>query len=242
MEQNLINEVNKNLEVQNNLQLAKVQNKFLESNLGQVINGGVDLGLKVLLPDYLEEEVIEIKDVLLQEGFSSAVKTAINQAVEFGKDIIGIFNGEFKNVQQAKAAIKEGGLITDISRIIDNLIGKAEEKNLINSTVGNIVKTGKEIIIDILNKNVDTNLENQMKSVEKLNTYIKNWNKGYEKQDFKEMEKEYKKIEKELKNLMPLESLINETRQVENIHNLIKNNGKNFNISQYEIEAAQKLI
>jgi len=55
------------------------------------------------------------------------------------------------------------------------------------------------------------------------------------------MDKTYKKLETELKKVIPLESTINEARQVENLHNLIKNNGKNFNISQYELELANKL-
>ena len=60
--------MNNNLEINNNINLknSKVQDvtyenqkSFLETNLGQVINGGIDLGLKALLPDIIEDEVIE---------------------------------------------------------------------------------------------------------------------------------------------------------------------------------------
>ena len=41
---------------------------------------------------------------------------------------------------------------------------------------------------------------------------------------------------------MPLESTIKRAREIENIHNLIKNNGKDFNLSIDQIELAKKLV
>ena len=55
------------------------------------------------------------------------------------------------------------------------------------------------------------------------------------------MEKEYKKMEMNLKELVPLENTLKNARQVETLHQLIKNNGQNFNISEEEIELAEKL-
>ena len=55
------------------------------------------------------------------------------------------------------------------------------------------------------------------------------------------MEKEYKNIKTELKGLVPIENTINNARAIENLHNLIKNNGQNFNLTQEEIELANKL-
>ena len=56
------------------------------------------------------------------------------------------------------------------------------------------------------------------------------------------MEKQYKKIERELQNVMPLENVLKKARVLENLHNLIKNNGKNFNLSSEELELANKLV
>ena len=55
------------------------------------------------------------------------------------------------------------------------------------------------------------------------------------------MEKEYKKIEKEYKNLIPIENTINDIRKIEKLHNLIKNNGQNFELTQDEKELIEKL-
>ena len=54
------------------------------------------------------------------------------------------------------------------------------------------------------------------------------------------MEKEYKKIEKSLNKAIPIENLLKETRKIEVIHNLIKNNGNNFEITEEENELIDK--
>ena len=85
-------------------------------------------------------------------------------------------------------------------------------------------------------------MTSQIESIEKIDNYINKWNEYYNKQDFTNMQRQYTKIEKELKNIVPLENTINKARVVENLHNLIKNNGRNFNLSNEELELANKLI
>ena len=56
------------------------------------------------------------------------------------------------------------------------------------------------------------------------------------------MKKAYKNIENYLNKTIPLENTIKEARKIENMHNLIKNNGKNFDISPEEKILAEKLV
>ena len=42
------------------------QNKFLQTTLGKVINTGIDIGLRGVMPDMIEDQIIEIKNVLLK--------------------------------------------------------------------------------------------------------------------------------------------------------------------------------
>ena len=74
-----------------------------------------------------------------------------------------------------------------------------------------------------------------------MNQYINEWKNAFENKDFNVMEKQYKKIEKELKELAPIENTINQARTIENLHNLIKNNGQDFNLTKEQIELAKKL-
>ena len=243
--------MNNNFEINNNINLEnrksqevtyENQKSFLETNLGQVINGGIDLGLKALLPDIIEDEVIEIKDSILTDGFSAGIKTAINNVVDMGKSVLGIFTGKFENMSQVKSVIEKGGLIDSISDVLDWGINKAKENDLIEKNTANLIKKGKNTILNTVNNNIENNLTSQMESVEKVDKYIEKWNEYYKEQDFTNMEKQYNKLENELEKIMPLENTITKARVVENLHNLIKNNGKNFNLSKEELELANKLI
>ena len=81
----------------------------------------------------------------------------------------------------------------------------------------------------------------QGNEINKFETSINEWKKAYENKDFDLMEKEMKNINKYLEKIMPLENIIKEARIVENIHSLIKNNNKNFEINEVELEAANVL-
>ena len=145
-------------------------------------------------------------------------------------------------MSQIREAIKKGGLIDSISDVLDWGINKAKDKNLINKNTAKIIKKGKNKILNTIDNNIENNMTSQIESIEKIDSYINKWNEYYNKQDFTNMQRQYTKIEKELKNIVPLENTINKARVVENLHNLIKNNGKNFNLSNEELELANKLI
>ena len=84
-------------------------------------------------------------------------------------------------------------------------------------------------------------MANQEKNIEKLETYSENWEKYYNNKDFEGMQKEYNKIQEKLKETMPIEKTIKNARVIETLHKLIKNKGKNFDLSTEELELAKKL-
>ena len=134
MEELLNNNEKNNLYLSNNIEqekLEKEQNSFLQTNLGRAINGGIDLGLRVLLPNFIEDEVISIKDSLITEGFSAAISTAIEEATNLGKSAMGLITGTFENISQVNKAIKKGGLIDTISDILDTGISWAQKHGYI---------------------------------------------------------------------------------------------------------------
>ena len=253
MQTNLLEEnINELLEnnIQNNLQslesnndvTVEKQNSFLESTLGKAINTGINLALRAVLPDLIESQVIEVKDVLLSQGLQEGIKTIVNSAVDLGKSAIGIFTGKFENISQVQAAVKNGGILDSTSQLLNKVIDEARKNKLINSNVATMLKRGKTMILEGVNNNIEDLMTSQIKSIEKIGKYSENWNKFYQNKDFGGMQIEYKKLETELKNVIPLEQTLKNARQIENIHNLIKNNGKDFNISEEELELAKKLV
>ena len=225
----------------NNLNLETEQNTFLSSTLGKVVNNAIDIGLRYALPDLIEEEVIEVKDALIKNGLNAGIQTAVDNIVNLGKSAKGIITGNFQNVSQIKKAVEDGGLIDTVSDVIDFATNKAKDAGIINSTISSLIKGGKNSILNNVSSSIEKELVNQEKNIEKIEKYSQNWKEYYENKDFDGMQKEYKKIQEKLKEVIPIEETIKEARIIETLHNLIKNNGKNFDVSKEELELVQKL-
>ena len=217
------------------------QKSFLESDIGKGVNAAIDIGLKALLPNFIENEVIDIKNAILENGFKEGLKEAINSGIDIGKSISGIVTGNFENISQVEMAVKKGGILDKISDVLDYSINIANKKDVINNNVSSILKQGKNSIINAVSDKIEERLTNQVKSVEKLEKYCENWNKYYEQKDFDKMEKTYKNISKYLKETIPIENIIKEARKIENLHNLVKSKNEDFEVSPEQLELAEKL-
>jgi len=236
----LANNLDNNLLTSSNVTLEE-QKGFLDSTLGKVINTGLDAGIRFLLPDLIEEQVIDVKDAIINNGFKAGVEEAISSAVDMGKSVIGIFTGKFENITQAENAVKSGGIIDGISDALDYALNLCSKFGKIPNAICSVIKGGKDAILDTISNNIEEEFKNQVSSVEKINSYMQNWKNSYNNKDLDGMEKEYKKLEKELEKTLPIENTIKEARNIENIHILIKNKG-NFNLSNDELELAKKLV
>lgn len=238
-----INNLEKNNEInlKNNLTNEQEQKSFLETTLGKVINTSVDIGIRALLPEFVEDQVINIKDNLLKYGLKDGIKETIDDAIDLGKSAIGIITGNFESISQMQNAVQSGGLIDGMSTLLDTVIDKVKSAGLINNTVARTIKQGKNVILNNVENNIEKTFNEQNVSIENINKCVNNWKKYFEQRDFDSMQKEYNKIEKQLKNIAPLEKTIDAARSVEILHNLIKNNEKNFDLTQEQLALAEKL-
>ena len=234
-------EKNNNLDVENNLTVEKEQKGFLESTLGKTINAAVDIGIRALLPDFIDEQIINIKDNLLEYGLGDGIKKTIDDAIDLGKSAIGIFTGDFENISQMQSAVKNGGLIDGVSSLLDTVVDKVSEAGLISNGVAETIKQGKDVILNNVESNIENTFSEQYSAIENIDNYINNWKDSFEKQDFDNMEKEYLKLEEQMQTIAPLTKTIEEAKTIELLHNLIKNNGQDFNLSQEQLELVEKL-
>ncbi len=234
-----------NIELENNLSneksLEKEQISFLQTSIGKAVNTGLNIGIRYLLPDVIENEIIEIKDTLIRDGIKEGVQTAIDSAVNLGKSALGIITGNFENIQQMQTAVKSGGIIDSISDVINSTINKVVEKGKIPYSLGNALKNGKNAILNNVTKNIESEFENQVNHIEKINKYTENWKNYFNNKDFTGMEREYQKIRTKMKEIAPIENTIKLAKTVENLHKLIKNNGKDFNLTEEQLELAKLL-
>ena len=217
------NFIGQDLNINNNIEIEEKQKSFLETTLGKTINTGIDIGIRTILPDYIEDQIIDLKNNLINYGLKDGIKKSIDDAINLGKSAIGIITGNFENIYQVQNAVKSGGIIDNISSLLDNVIDRVETKGVINYTVAKTIKQGKNSILNNVEKNINETFNNQIKALSYTEKYIDNWKKYYNDKNFDGMEKEYKKIEKEYKNLIPIENTINDIKKIENLHNLIKN-------------------
>lgn len=237
IENNIDKDIKQNLEDK----FLEIQKSFLSSTLGKAVNTALDIGLKAVMPDLIEDEIIDIKNTLLNEGFKEGVKEIINSGLDFGKSIVGIITGNFESVSQIQLAVKNGGILDNISDLLDIVLNFAKKKDLLNNNVANLIKQGKNSIISSISNKIEETLTNQIKAVEKIEKYCEKWNISYGNKDFSEMEKAYKNIKNYLSKTIPLENIINEARKIENLHSLIKSNGINFDISENEERLALRI-
>ena len=234
-------EKEKNMKIENKLINENEQKNFLETTLGKTINTAIDIGIRAILPDFIDEQIINVKNNLINYGLRDGIQESVSDAIDLGKSAIGIVTGNFENVSQMQQAVKSGGLIDGISSLLDNVIDKVRKAGLIDTTVARTIKQGKNVILNNIENNIETTFNKQYEAIEHIDKYINNWKSYFEEKDFSGMEKEYNKIRKQLKNIVPIEKTINNAKEVETLHELIKNNGHNFDLSQDQIELVKKL-
>ena len=239
LDKNLNNKIEN--EIDNNVTEEK-QIDFLQTSLGKNINSAIDVGLKSILPDVIEDQIIDIKNALINNGLKEGIENAIKNVIDFGKSTIGIFSGKFENLSQVHTAIKKGGIIDSISNLLDSVIKRANNKNQISDKTTKILDKGKNVVLDLVSNKIEDNFLDEIKSFEKIENNIENWNNCFNNNDVKGMKKEFNKIKKEINKITPLQKIINEVKKIENVHTLLKNKGDNYELSEIEKEIENKLI
>ena len=116
----------------------------------------------------------------------------------------------------------------------DNVVNSASKNKLISKGTARFIKKGKNAILDTVSNNIEDKFLDDVHSLEKVSKYISNWKYYYNLKDLPGMEKEFNKLKKQLSTVVALESTISEAKQIENLHNLIKNKGINYKLSEEE--------
>lgn len=236
-----LNLTNQN-QIQQDQNIGQKQNKFLDTMLGKAINTGINLGIRALLPNFIEDQVISLKDTLIKEGLGATIKQAINSTIDLGKSVIGIATGHFDNLNQARNVVRNGGIIDTISGGLSFALNLANRKGLIPENVKDIINGGKEIIADSIKSNIESEFEDQFRKVITLNKNIERWNDYYEQRDFEGIRRETNNIQRNIKALFPIETTIKEARKIENLYKIIERKGGDFNLSEEEINLAKRLV
>lgn len=234
-----IEHLNNDLNIKNRGNILSKQNNALSQILNDVINWSIDAGLKYILPNSIENEVIKIKNDILNGNVTKKIINTISSVINFGKENLNNEKKEILNIEDIKNLLKSPDTIKLISNTIEEILNN-EKFNNVDKKIKNI--NNKQIIEKNVEENLNSQLENQIKSINKIENYKNEWYKNYENKDFEKMNKVYRNIKKELIKIIPLDNIIKETRKIENLNELIKSKGGDFNITKEELELANKLI
>ena len=220
--------------------LAAAQEQFVQNNLYDIFNMALDTGIKIALPEIVEDAVIDIKDALLENGFKEGAKQIWNNIKEFGKSALGIVSGNFENLGQVQTAVKTGGVLDVVSKIFDFALNKAVDNEKISKSTRQSLKTKKNSIVKDIKNKVLENLDAQIKYVEKIEEYNEKWKTCFDNKDLKGMKNANKNIQKYLEKTLPLEDVLKKARKIEIMQNLVESTGS-FDITEEEKELATAL-
>ena len=227
MNLDLISEKNLNNQLTNDIknnEINKNQNDFIGNMFKNAINFGVDLGLKSLLPDLIEDQVIDIKNSILECGFKEGVNTLMKKVNEFKNSITGIFTGNFNNIQEINTATKQGGIIKTVSKGLSKGIDAGVKSGIIPKSIGGILKAGKTTMLNEFSNSLESQMRKEIQKFDTLNDLNKKWYDALDQRDFDKMTKYTEKISALSKDLVKFSNIINETKKIEELHNFIKEN------------------
>lgn len=227
MNLDLISEKNLNNQLTNDIknnEISKNQNDFIGNMFKNAINFGVDLGLKSLLPDLIEDQVIDIKNSILEGGFKEGVNTLMKKVNEFKNSITGIFTGNFNNIQEINTTTKQGGIIKTVSKGLSKGIDAGVKSGIIPKSIGGILKAGKTTMLNEFSNSLESQMRKEIQKFDTLNDLNKKWYDALDQRDFDKMTKYTEKISALSKDLVKFSNIINETKKIEELHNFIKEN------------------
>lgn len=237
----LNNEINKNnIEKESNLNINnEIKNKFINEKsktfFNKVANSAVDLGIRMVCPDLLEDVVISLKNNIIENGFKDGFKNVKNEM----KDIYNvIFKGK-RNLNFGKEInmlINSNGILTGFSKMLTNGINISVKKGLVSKNIGQIIKKGKTTVINTFKDQLYNSATKEIEKLDNLQNYVNNWKKALDTNDIKRLEKEYKNIENITSYNKEYEKLFSEIEKIKKIQNYFREKDyKNFSKENIEI-------
>ena len=207
------------------MELINEIKKEINIDISKLANNALDFGLRAALPDFIEDDVIEIKNAFVNEGFISGIEETLKKIEDIVNSIKGLFKGEFESVEQIKRLIQKNGILDAASSLIDTISKKLLEKGIIDKTAYNMIKSGKNEILSSLETQLKKYYKEDEYSIEKLSQSCEEWKEELKKENYEGMKKSINKVKQRLEQSLIVENTIKEARNIEKMEKYIEKNG-----------------
>ena len=221
----LINEIKKDINI--------------DLKLPEMLDNALDIGLRAILPDFIEEDVIEIKNAFIQEGFIAGIEQIVKKIEDIINSIKSLFKGEF--VDQIKKLVQKNGILSAGSSLIDTISKQLLDKKIISKKIYNMIKTGKNEILKALESELLKYYKEDENSLEKLKEDCQEWKENYTNKDYSKMKETMNKISKKIEQNKLIENIIKEARNIEKIEKYIEKSGSIENLSDNQKKFIENL-
>lgn len=208
------------------------QNDNLNYILQNIINWSIDKGIKYLFPNLIGDKIVKIKNSILNSNTQEKITSGIQNIINMENKKSSISNKENNDIQKIEEILNDPKTIEMLTEIVEKILNNMD----------NVKIKDKSIVLKDIHKNLSKDITEQINSINNINNYSKDWYNFFEKENFNSMNKSFNKIKNELKNIAPIEEIIIKTKKIENLHELVKGKGGDFNITKEEMELANKLI
>ena len=216
------------------MELTQNLPKEININMPKIANNALNFGLKAILPDFIEEDIIQIKDSFINEGFEKGLEEAKEKAEEVWKSVKGVFTGEFDTVGEIQKLIQKNGILDTASDLVDKITKLLLSKKIINKTTYNLIKTGKKEIINALEGELNNYYKVDNYDFEGLSEQIEKWQKNYNDSDYESMEKTAKTILNILDKVDQIEAMITKARNIQKVQKYIQEKGSKEKLTKAE--------
>lgn len=231
---------NKNI----NLNIEKKQDNILIKGIKGALNIGLNLGIKAALPNIIEDEVIKLKDSILQNGLKNGLKEGIDNVKNKFKEVMNFFgknkDNKIKNVEVINDLTKRGGEIDELSKLLSKAIDYTIKSKAINKDLGKAIKAGKSTILRNISNKLRDNMTDVLKEFKNIDELHKNWQAGLNNQDYDVMRKNYMKINKIANEVLPYKELFEKLEEMDLIQKYIEESG-NFNLDNNILDLLKKV-
>ena len=217
------------------------QTKDVKIDIGNLVDNALEIGLRTILPDFIEDDVIDIKNKFIEAGFTEGIKEANEKVKDIFKSIQGILTGKFESIDQVKRLIETDGILDAASDLIDKILKTMLSKKKINKSTYNLIKTGKKEILNSLESELENYYKIDTYSLEKIQEYCQEWKENYTKKNYQEMQKTMNKIKQRLDKSESIEDIIKQAREIEKIQKYIEEKGSIENLSESEKMLIEKI-